>query len=290
MVAITAAFAAQAQPMVVVRGDVNCPNEEMIRAALRLARPEGEGAGQTVTVEVGDDRLTLSLGDAPAVRREIPADRDCSVRAESVAVVIAAWSGELGSRPTDSPMLAVASPEPVLIPARQPSSVIELDGAAFYSSMWGHAPGVWVGLGRTPREGGFGVRAVGAYQSARDIALEGGTNQVMRFLMGAAVTYHLQRVRVFASGDVGLVGTFTRAQGAGYETNQAESTTNFGGLADLRGGLRLGRARLWLNARLLRLVFTENVKIQSTSPGVADSAALAAWDLQLGMGLGVRFE
>jgi hypothetical protein len=30
--------------------------------------------------------------------------------------------------------------------------------------------------------------------------------------------------------------------------------------------------------------------VQSTSPGVADAVALNAWDLQLGVGLGVRFE
>jgi hypothetical protein len=292
MIAITSVFStlAHAQPTVVVHGDATCPSVDMIHAALPAARPDGEWPEQTVTVEVADDRLSLTLGKAPAVRREIPADGDCSVRAESVAVVIAAWAGELGSRPTDSPVLTAATPAPVLAPAKKPSHVIELDGAAFYSPLWGHAPGAWLGIGRTPRDGGVGVRLLGAYQAARDMALEGGTNQVLRFFVGTAVTYHMQRTRVFASGDVGLVGTLTRAQGARYETNRADSTTNFGGVADLRGGLRLGRARLWLNTRLLRLVHAETVKVQSSSPGVADSAALNAWDVQLGVGLGVCFE
>ena len=292
MVAMASAFAtfAHAQPMVVVRGDDTCPSADMIRAALLAARPQGDWAEQKVIVEVADDRLSLSLGEAPAVRREIPADADCTVRAESVAVVIAAWSGELGARPTDSPVITVASPAPVLAPAKQLSHVLELDGAPFYSPLWGHAPGAWLGVGRTPRDGGAGVRVLGAYQSARDVAMEGGTNQVLRFLVGAALTYHLQRTHVFASGDVGLVGTLTRAQGTGYETNRADSTTNFGGLADVRAGLRLGRFRLWSNVRLVRLVHAENVKIQSSSPGVADSALLNAWDVLLGVGLGVRFE
>jgi hypothetical protein len=47
---------------------------------------------------------------------------------------------------------------------------------------------------------------------------------------------------------------------------------------------------VWLNARGLRLIHGETVKVQSTSPGVADSAALSAWDMQLGLGLGFRFE
>ena len=65
---------------------------------------------------------------------------------------------------------------------------------------------------------------------------------------------------------------------------------HLGGLADLRLGLRLGRARLWSNARMVRLVHDEAVKVESKSPGVADSIGLAPWDLQLGLGLGLRFE
>jgi hypothetical protein len=281
---------AHAQPRVVVLGDATCPSVDMIQAALPAAQPKTDLSGQKVTVEVVDDRLSLILGEAPAVRREIPADRDCSVRAESAAVVIAAWSGELGARPTDSPVLTVDSPAPVLTPAKKPGHATEVEGAALYSPLWGHAPGASLGVSRTPRNGGVGVRALGAYQSARDVALEGGTNQVMRFLLGAALTYERQRTYVFASGDIGLVGTFARAQGSGYAPNQANSTTNFGGLAELRGGLRLRRFSLWLNARGLRLVHAETVKVQSTSPGVADSATLNAWDVQLGVGLGFRYE
>jgi hypothetical protein len=290
--AAASAFAtfAHAQPRVVVHGDTSCPSVDMILAALPAARPDAAWLEQTVDVEVADDRLALRLGETPGVRREIPADGDCSVRAESVAVVLAVWAGELTDRPTDSPVLAVASPAPVLTPAKKPSQVIELDGGACYSPLWGHAPGAWLGVGRTPRDGGVGARVLGAYQSARDVALEGGTNQVLRFLVGAALTYQLQSRHVFASGDVGLVGTFTRAQGTGYQPNQANSTTNFGGLADLRGGLRLGRFSLGLSARGVRLVQAETLKVQSTSPGIADSATLNAWDLQIGVGLGVRFE
>jgi len=292
MVALVSAHSitALAQPNLVVRGDASCPSVAMILAALPAARPEGEWPEQKVAVDVADDRLSITLGEAPAARREIPADGDCSVRAESVAVVLAAWAGELGARPTDSPVLTVAIPAPVLTPVKRPSHVLELDGGAFYSPLWGHAPGGWLGVGRTPREGGVGVRLTGAYQSARDVALEGGTNQVLRFLVGAALTYQIQRTHVFASGDVGLVGTLTRAQGTGYEPNQAASTANFGGVADLRGGFRLGRFSLWLNARGLRLAHAETVKIKSTSPGVADTATLSAWDVQLGVGLGFRLE
>jgi hypothetical protein len=122
------------------------------------------------------------------------------------------------------------------------------------------------------------------------VTLEAGTNEIQRFLLGAAASYRLQRAGLFAGGEAGLVGTVTRAQGAGYETNRAASTANFGGLVELHGGVRWGRARLWAGARGLRLAFAENVKIQSSSPGVNDSATLSPWDLQLGVGLGWVFE
>jgi hypothetical protein len=285
---------AHAQPTVVVLGDATCPSEAMIRTALPTAWPQGDLSGQTVTIEVVDDRLALSLGEGPAGRREIPADRDCTVRAESVAVILAAWSGELGANPTVSPVLKAAKPAPVQtvllapMPATGASPVTEVEGSAFYSPLWGHGLGGVLGASRTSRDGGLGVRGFGAYQPGRDLALEGGTNQVLRFLVGAALTYQLRRTHVFASGDVGLVGTFTRAQGTGYEPNHADSTANLGGLVDLRGGLQLGRFSLWLNARGLRLAHAETVKVQSTSPGVADSTTLNAWDLHIGAGLGVR--
>jgi hypothetical protein len=262
----------------------------MIRAALLADWPSSDWPEQRVLVEVADDQLALSLGESPAVRRELPADADCAVRAKSVAVVIAAWSGELASRPTASPVLAVSRPAPVLAPLPRSSHVTEVNVAPFYSLFWGHALGAWLDVARTRRDGGLGVRALAAYQSAREVALEGGTNQVLRFLVGATLTYQLQGRRLFTSGDVGVIGSFTRARGSGYEKNGADAATNVGGLADLRGGLRLGRFLLSLHTRLVRLVSAENVKIQSTSPGVNDSSVLSAWDLQVGAGLGFRFE
>jgi hypothetical protein len=216
------------------------------------------------------------------------------VRAASVALVIAAWSGDLTSRPSDAPVLQVDSPIEVTATAAPPRTVsthvIELDGSTFYSPVWGHQPGFWFGVGRVPREGGLGARLFAAYQGARDVALEGGTNQLQRALLGAGITYRRQRARVFASGDLGLVGVLTRAQGVGYQTNRSDSAANLGGLADLRGGLRFGGLELWAGARVLGLVRSDSVKVQSSSPGVADSATLSAWDAQLGAGLGIRFE
>lgn len=204
--------------------------------------------------------------------------------------MIAAWAGATPSLPTDAPVLTIAQRAPAPAPEVKSRHVVEMDVGSFYSPAWGHAAGAWFGVGRAPRDGGFGARVLGAYQAARDVALDGGSNQIQRYFVGAALTYHVQRSHVFASGDVGLIGSFTRAQGSGYAVNDTQSVTNFGGVVDGRGGFHWGRTRLWLNARALRMAHEEIVKVHSTSPGVGDSETLNPWDVQFGAGVGFRFE
>jgi hypothetical protein len=304
VVASALATLAHAQdPLIVVRGEANCPSADMIRAALHAILAEGAWPAETLVVEVAGDRLLLRLGGDPGVRREIPADRDCAVRAGSVALILAAWSGELLSLPANAPVLDAAAPATMApaIPTAQvaatapagataPTHYMELDGGGFYSPVWGHAGGTWLGIGLTPVGGGLGFRAIAVYQAARDVALEGGTTQILRAMLGAAATYDIERKQVFASGGVGLVGTLTHAAGLGYEPNRAVTEANVGGFGDLRVGLPLGRLRIWTDVRLLRLLVGETVKIQSGSPNVGDTATLTAWDVQLGAGLGFRFE
>jgi hypothetical protein len=296
---VVASSLAQAETNLVVRSDSDCPSGQAVTEALLAIRPDREWPVLTATIQVSEDRMQVVLGEDRNNQREIPAPADCAERATRVALVIAVWSGELPAQATGAPSLSasvpapaltVARPAPVPVPAQKSPNVFELDGAAFYSPLWGQAAGAWLGLGRTPRKGGVGVRVLAAYQSGRNLSIEGGTNQVRRFLVGAAVTYHLQLRRAFGSGDGGLVGTLTHAQGAGYDTNRADDTMNFGGIVDLRAGLCFGRLRLWWGARLLRLVHGETVKVQSITPTVANRRALNAWDAQFGVGLGFRFE
>lgn len=168
--------------------------------------------------------------------------------------------------------------------------MFEVDGSVFYSAPWGHAPGVWLGAGRTPRDGGLGFRVFGAYQAAQDIALAGGKNHLMRVLAGAGPTFHLQAEELFTSADLGLLVTHTRAMGHGYDIPSSAHTWNLGAVVDLRGGVHLGRFRCWLNARLLRLLHAETITIASGDSETDDTSRLRAWDLQLGMGVGARFE
>jgi hypothetical protein len=275
---------------IAVQGDRDCPSADMVRVALKRISPDAEWWSKTVIVDASADRLALTLDDDRGARREIPATADCQARAETVALVIRAWSGELPSHPTSAPILTVTPPAASPAPADLSSHVFELDGAVFYSPVWGHAPGIGLGLDRTPRRGGLGFRVFGAYQAAQDLALAGGKNHFARLLVGAAPTLHAQGDTVFASADVGLVVTFTRAMGDGYEIREDTHTWNLGAVGDIRGGVHLGRWRFWMDARLLRLFHQETITIASHDLENADSRTLETWDLLLGIGMGARFE
>jgi hypothetical protein len=277
----------RAQVEVTVRGDPQCPSAAMVRAALDEICPEADWPFETVSVDVSAARLSLTLDEDPHARRDIPAAVDCRERAASIALVVRAWSGELPSRPTSPPALTVHSP--ALSSARPKTHALEIDGALFYAALWGHAPGAWVGVGRTPHEGGLGFRTFGAYQSAEEVSLAGGQNRLRRLWAGAGPTLHLQEESLFASTDVGLLASFTRAKGDGYADNQSAHTWNLGALADVRAGLQLETIRVWLGVRLLRLFHEESIAIAS-SPGKTDASSLNAWDLQVGVGIGSRFE
>lgn len=281
---------AHAQPTIEVRGDTACPSADMIRAALQDVGLDPAWLFDPVIVDVSAERLSLTLGHDQSAHREVPAAANCEARAESVALLIRAWSTDLPSHPTSAPLLKVALPASKPDPETVSDNVFELDGAVFYSAPWGHAPGFWLGVGRTPLDGGWGFRLFGAYQSARDIALAGGKNHLHRVFAGVAPTFHLQGEEVFASADLGLLVTSTQAQGAGYDITNSSRTWNLGAVVDLRGGVHLGRFRCWLNARLLRLLHAETITISSGDVEADDTSRLAAWDVQLGIGMGVRFE
>lgn len=282
--------ASHAEPTITVRGDARCPSPEMVRTALNNLSSNAEWLSQTVIVDVAGERLTLTLGEDQGVRREIPVAATCQARAETAALLILAWSGELQSHLTSSPVLTVAPQVTEPAPARVWEHALALDVSAFYSSLWGHAPGVWLALGRTPRGGGLGFRVLAAYQSARDLALAGGRNHLRRLLAGVAPTFEMQRESLFASADLGLLLGTTRAEGSGYTMTESARTWNLGGVGDLRGGVQFGPLRLWLNARLLRLFHQETVTIASDNGQSTATCRLNPWDVQLGIGMGVRFE
>ncbi len=83
-------------------------------------------------------RLAVTLGEAPGVR-ELPADPDCSVRAETVALVVAAWAGSLPALPAASPPTTPAAGSP--LPSPSPTDSPPSDGEVLAAEQPRPTPG-----------------------------------------------------------------------------------------------------------------------------------------------------
>ncbi len=277
----------------VVHSDSDCPSGQAVAEALWAIRPDSEWPALTATIHMVEDRVQVTLGEDRNHRREIAVPADCADRANRVALVIAVWSGELPAHAAGAPTLSVAVPAPKPAPTPRPKKsamVTELGLAGFYSAVGGWVPGGKVELGRFRRDGWWGLRAFGAYQSAKSLRVDIGDSPYDRTLLGAAMVLRWDRPRLFLSSDWGLVGALTRAQGNGYSQNQSASGLNAGLAADGRVGLRLGASRVWAEARLYRWLRKETIQVDPVVTGASTTSTLPAWDAHLGIGASMAFD
>jgi hypothetical protein len=274
----------------VVRSNSDCPGGQAVSEALWAIRPDSEWPALTATIEVIENRVQVTLGEDVVHKREIPVPADCADRANRVALVIAVWSGALPAQVTAAPQLSVAVPAPVLVPVRKSAMVSEVGMAGLYSTVGGWVPGAGVEFGWLRRDGWWGLRAWGAYQSTKSLRVDIGESQYDRTLLGAAMVLRWDRRWLFVSSDWGLVGAYMRAHGDGYSQNQSASGLNVGLVADGRVGLHLGRYRIWAEARLHRWLAKETVRVDPLLAGSSSTSTLPSWDAHLGVGVGVVFD
>jgi hypothetical protein len=271
----------------VVSSSSDCPNGQAVSEALWAIRPDSEWSALTAAVRVLEDRIQVTLGEDQSHPREIPLLTDCTDRANRVALVIAVWSGALPAHDTSAPQLSVAVPAPVLVPTKKSGMVSELGITGLYSTVGGWVPGAGVEFGWLRRNGWWGLRASGAYQSAKSLRVDIGDSLYERTLLGAAMVLRWQRRWLILSSDWGMAGAYTRAHGDGYSQNQSASGRNVGFAADGRVGLRLGSYRLWADARLYRWLAKETIRVDPLVAGTSTASTLPTWDAHLGLGVGV---
>jgi hypothetical protein len=274
----------------VVSSNSDCPSGQAVSEALWAIRPDNEWPALRATIEVIEDHVQVTLGDDLKHRREIPVPPDCADRTNRVALVIAVWSGKLPAQATAAPQLSVAVPAPVLVPAKKSAMVSELGIAGLYSTVGGWVPGAGVEFGWLRRDGWWGLRAWGTYQSTKSLRVDIGDSPYSRTLLGAAMVLRWDRSRFFLSSDWGLVGAYLRARGDGYSQNQSATGLNVGLAADGRVGLRWGTFRLWAEARLYRWLAKETVRVDPLVAGTSTASTLPTWDAHLGLGVGVVFD
>ena len=274
----------------VVSSNSDCPGGQAVSEALWAIRPDSEWPALTATIEVIEDHVQVTLGDDLKHSREITVPTDCADRANRVALVIAVWSGALPAHATAAPRLSVAVPAPVLVPVKRSAMISELGIAGLYSTVGGWVPGAGVELGWLRREGWWGLRAWGAYQSAKSLRVDIGDSPYERMLLGAAMVLRWERRWLFLSSDWGMAGAYTRAHGDGYSQNQSASGLNVGVVADGRLGLRLGSYGIWADARLYRWLAKETVRVDPLLAGPSSATTLPTWDAHLGLGVSMVFD
>ena len=281
---------AEAESNLIVRSDGDCPGGKAVSEALWAIRPDREWPALTATVHVVDDRVQVSLGEDRHHWREVPAPDDCADRANRVALVIAAWSGELPSYATGAPDLSIAIPAPVPVTTKKSSTVTEVGLRGFYSIVGGWAPGTSVEVGRFRREGWWGYRGIVGYQSAKTLPVDIGISHYDRILLGATIALQWNRPRWFLSGDVGLLGSLTRAYGDGYSRNDSSSGPNLAFCTEARGGVKLASYRLWADLGLQRWARKETIQVDPLAVGSSTLHSLPTWDAHAGLGVGVVFD
>ena len=287
---LVAASPAAAESNLIVRSNGDCPSSQAVSEALWAIRPDSEWPALTATIDVAEDRVQVTLGEDRNHPREVAVPADCADRANRVALVIAVWSGELPAHATGAPTLSVAVPAPTPLPAKKSAMITELGVSGLYSTVGGWVPGGSVELGWLRRDGYWGLRAWGAYQSTKSLRVDIGDSPYDRALLGAALVLRWDRPRIIFSSDWGLVGAFTRAHGDGYSQNQSASGLNVGLAADGRVGLRLGAFRIWADVRLYRWLAKETVRVDPLIAGPSTTSTLPAWDAHPGLGASMVFD
>lgn len=280
---------AEAQTNVVVQSEDDCPSSQAVREALWAIRPDRQWPALVASIRVIDERVRISLGQDETRWRDVPAPADCEERAHRAALVIAVWSAELPAQTIGAPHLSVAIPAP--LPATKKwSMAIELGAAGFYGMVGGVTPGAAVEMGILRRDAWWGVRAALAYQSSRSMRVDIGASNHDRTMLGARLMLRRDRQRSFLSGDLGLVGAFTRAYGDGYSKNESASALNIGPTANGRVGVRWGRFRLWAETSVCRWLAKETFRVDPLFAGSSTTATLPSWDVNLGLGSGITFD
>jgi hypothetical protein len=289
----TLAGPAEAETQLVVQSDGDCPSGQAVRQALWAIRPDNQWPALVANIHLVEERVRISLGQDEAHWREVPAPADCAERANRAAVVIAVWSAELPAQAIGAPRLSVVVRAPLPTPvttAKKSTMVAEPGIAGFYGTIGGLAPGAAIELGWLRRDAGWGLRASLAYQSARSVRVDIGASNYVRTMLGAAVVLRWDRRRTFLSGDLGLLGAFTRAHGDGYSQNEAANGINLGPMVDGRAGLRLGSLRVWADASLCRWLAKETLRVDPLAAGPSTTSTLPSWDAHLGLGASLTFD
>jgi hypothetical protein len=302
--AVTSQLAPEA---VTVRVTGDCPSAVAIDQRLRkLVVPVGPGrAADVAHVEVVESRLAVALyratGEVIADKR-LPLQAGCAQRAESVAIVLAAWEAQLGDHaapvlvpPVTPPPAgdATAAPPapavtPVLVaaaPAARPAGWVFSPGGSLLASIdrddTALAATAEVAVSR--RSSPFALAGGAMFVSSHTAPVAPGSGSWRRFGVVLDARGQARRSRLWGEARAGLALTVLNISGSGLPENGSGVALDPGAVVAVRLGLVQAPAIVWLE--LGATVWPRRQTVEVRGGGAVD---LPLVDVLVGLGFSLQ--
>jgi hypothetical protein len=291
------------RPRLTITSDSLCPSGPAVAKALATLVPPAEWPSGTARIRAVADSLVVELVSDGSARRQIHVTAECGLRATTIAVVIATWTGELASDAAGAPVLGRQVPgdsskAPARIPPAAddglsslavPATERELGAGLLLSISGGLAPGVRIDFVQTRAPAGLGWQVGLTLPAQRERAAGGGTASWTRAAANIAVNGRITLRRLVVSADAGLAGTYTLTWGHGYSISQNSEALTGGLVAGARLALSWGRMRIWTDGRAYKWLFPQVIAVDSPTGDRLNTVALPSFDFQWAVGLAYLF-
>jgi hypothetical protein len=284
-----------AGPRLTIASETTCPSGAAVADALAALCPPDEWPTGFVRIQTVADGLLVDLAFDESTRREVHVGADCGLRAGTVALVIATWTGKLASDAAGTPVLpnqpARDAGEVPSKPAPLPVAPVERElGVGLLLAMTGGlAPGLTIDLVQSRAPRGLGWQANLTLPARRERDAAGGTTRWTRPSASVAVNGRVTRGRLVLSVATGLVGAYTLTDGQGYSIEQGWQALTGGVAAGARLALPWRRLRAWTEVRGTKWLFSQTVAVDSMAGGRVATVGLPSWDLQWAAGISYLF-
>lgn len=278
-----------------ISSDSECPSGSAIAAELAALIAPAEWPSGAVRVRATSDRLLVELVADTATQRELAAIGDCTVRATTVALVIATWTGELSAAGEPALRSASGPGEPQATPLAPPAvptaslTERELGAGLLLSLSGGLAPGVTIDFVQTRAPRGLGWQAGLVLPAQRELSGVGGSTHWTRAAASVAINGRITLPPVALSMAAGLVAAYTLTAGRGYPVEQDMQALTGGVMAEARAAIPWGRLRVWTGLRGCRWLWLQSVVVETQGGDRVATGDLPSWDFQWVVGLGYVF-
>jgi hypothetical protein len=285
----------------IITSDSNCPSGPAVAAALATLNQPGEGPSGTVLIQATDETLVVELVSDGSTRRQLRVTDDCAVRAMTVALVIATWTGELASDAAGTPVLrdqvplgeeaarVPAPPAALTPPGGAPITERELGAGLLLAVTEGIAPGMCIDFVQTRAARGLGWQAGLALPARRERAAGGTTASWTRASASIALNARTTLRRLALSAAAGLAGAYTITSGHGYAVDQGAQALTGGFVVAARLALPWRSLRVWTEVRAYKWLFPQSVAVDSTAGDHVAKVTLPSFDVHWALGLAYLF-